>query len=97
MIRQDDWRRHCHLILLAYVTLMLPYKDRLVYFQELVSSPTVEQGFSSIRVCQMLSNLLQAIHLFRFDEVTGEIYILAGENDELEVVIYPDGSWEFVA
>lgn len=43
----------------------------------------------------MLSNLMQDIHLFRFDDVAGEIYILAGKHDDLEVVIYSDGSWEF--
>jgi hypothetical protein len=58
--------------------------------------PTAEQGISNIRVCQMLSNLLQDIHLFRFDDATGEIYILAGKRDDLEIVIYLDGTWEFV-
>jgi hypothetical protein len=49
-----------------------------------------------IRVCQMLSNLLQDIHLFRFDDATREIYILAGKRDDLEIVIYLNGTWEFV-
>jgi len=57
--------------------------------------PTADQGISSIRVCQGLSNLMQDIHLFRFDDVNGEIYILAGKHDDLEVVIYSDGTWEF--
>ncbi|MGH7998504.1 MAG: DUF6888 family protein [Brasilonema sp.] len=34
------------------------------------------------------------IHLFRFDTQTGDVYILAG--DELEIVIPPNGLWEFL-
>lgn len=33
----------------------------------------------------MLSNCYQDIHLFRFDEKKGEIYILAG--DDIQIVI----------
>ncbi|GAX41906.1 hypothetical protein NIES4075_29030 [Tolypothrix sp. NIES-4075] len=42
----------------------------------------------------MLSNLYQDIHLFRFDEKTGEIYILAGET--IEIIINREGIWEFI-
>ena len=42
----------------------------------------------------MLSNLYQDIHLFRFDEQTGEIFILAVET--IEITINRDGIWEFV-
>jgi len=30
--------------------------------------PTIDQAIECVYVCQMLSNLLQDIHLFRFDE-----------------------------
>ncbi|WP_410503802.1 DUF6888 family protein [Leptolyngbya sp. 7M] len=56
--------------------------------------PTVEQGFSCIRVCQMLSNCYREILLFRFNDRTGTIYILAG--NDLQVEIYRDGTWSFL-
>ncbi|WP_089127772.1 DUF6888 family protein [Tolypothrix sp. NIES-4075] len=56
--------------------------------------PTAKQGIECIKVCQMLSNLYQDIHLFRFDEKTGEIYILAGET--IEIIINREGIWEFI-
>jgi hypothetical protein len=42
----------------------------------------------------MLSNLYKDIRLFRFDEKTGEVYILAA--DELQIIVYPNSEWEFV-
>jgi hypothetical protein len=42
----------------------------------------------------MLSNLYRDIHLFRFNPLKGEIYILAGET--LEISITSDGIWRFV-
>lgn len=42
----------------------------------------------------MLSNLYQDIHLFRFDEQTGEIFILAAET--IEITINRDGICLFV-
>lgn len=42
----------------------------------------------------MLSNTYQNIELFRFNERTGIVYILA--SDELQVVIFRDGTWEFI-
>ncbi|MFB2833669.1 DUF6888 family protein [Floridanema evergladense] len=56
--------------------------------------PTVEQGFTCIRVCQMLSNYYRNILLFRFDSKTGTIYILAQEN--MEIFISRDGNWRFL-
>ena len=56
-------------------------------------NPTVEQALESVYVCQMLSNLLRNIELFRFDERTKEIFIIAG--DELQVVIPSTGTWQF--
>ena len=42
----------------------------------------------------MLSNLYKNIRLFRFDDKTGEVYILSA--DELQIIVYPNGEWEFV-
>lgn len=55
---------------------------------------TVAQAIKSVEVCQKLSDLYRDIHLFRFDPLVGNIYILAQEN--IEIVIYPAGNWEFV-
>ncbi|WP_416245124.1 DUF6888 family protein [Crocosphaera sp. XPORK-15E] len=40
----------------------------------------------SVELCQSFSDLHQDIVLFRFDDVKGEIYILAGQD--IEVIIY---------
>ena len=56
--------------------------------------PTTEQALAAVVVCQMLSNLLRDIVLFRYDTDTQEIYILAGNN--IQVSIPPDGKWEFI-
>ncbi|WP_442937052.1 DUF6888 family protein [Nostoc sp.] len=42
--------------------------------------PTTEQALACVRVCQMLSNLYKDIRLFRFDDKTGQVYILAGDE-----------------
>jgi hypothetical protein len=39
----------------------------------------------------MLSTFYQDIHLFRFDEQTGDVFILASANDELQIVVPPNG------
>lgn len=56
--------------------------------------PTEKQAFASIFVIQMLSNLLQSIHLFRYDRITKQAYIIAGEREGIEVIIFEDGNWE---
>ncbi|WP_442949222.1 DUF6888 family protein [Nostoc sp.] len=56
--------------------------------------PTTEQALACIRVCQMLSNLYKDIRLFRFDDKTGQVYILAG--DELQIIVLSNGIWDFV-
>ncbi|WP_442946807.1 DUF6888 family protein [Nostoc sp. WHI] len=56
--------------------------------------PTTEQTLACVRVCQMLSNLYKDIRLFRFDDKIGEIYILSA--DELQIIVYRNGEWEFV-
>ncbi|MFN6460713.1 MAG: DUF6888 family protein [Nostoc sp. DedVER02] len=56
--------------------------------------PTTEQALACVRVCQMLSNLYKDIRLFRFDDQTGQVYILAG--DEVQIIILSNGIWDFV-
>ena len=60
-----------------------------------MSSLAVEQAIKSVVICQSLSGLYQDIILFRFDDLKGEIYILAGLD--MEIVIYSDRSWEFLS
>ncbi|WP_071905637.1 DUF6888 family protein [Crocosphaera watsonii WH 8501] len=57
-------------------------------------SPTFKQCLKSVELSQSLSNLYQDINLFRFNEQTGEIYILAGEK--IEIVIATNGNWRFI-
>ncbi len=56
--------------------------------------PTAEQNFTSVYVCQMISNLYRSIELFRFNPRSGVIYVFCSE--EIQVVITPDGIWRFV-
>jgi hypothetical protein len=56
--------------------------------------PTAEQAITCLIVCQMLSNLYRDIQLFRFDDQTGEVFILAG--DELQVIVPRNEPWRFV-
>ncbi|WP_407682278.1 DUF6888 family protein [Pseudocalidococcus azoricus] len=56
--------------------------------------PSFEQCLKTVEICQSLSNMYQEIKLFRFNELTSEIYILAG--DEIEILITTHGRWRFV-
>lgn len=56
--------------------------------------PTVDQAFACLRVCQMLSNYYRDIRLFRFDDQTGDVFILAA--DDLRIIVPPNGDWRFV-
>ncbi|HCF29810.1 MAG TPA: hypothetical protein DEV81_21995 [Cyanobacteria bacterium UBA11049] len=56
--------------------------------------PTAEQGLICIILCQSLTNFYRPIVLFRLDERTGNIYILAG--DELEIEVSRNGRWIFL-
>ena len=56
--------------------------------------PTTEQGIMTIIVCQMLSNLFLDIVLFRYDNLTKEVYILASKD--IQIKIPSNGRWEFI-
>ncbi|MCL2933354.1 MAG: hypothetical protein MGG11_14215 [Trichodesmium sp. MAG_R03] len=57
--------------------------------------PTDKQKETAIFICQLLSNLYQPINLFPYGQRLKMIYILAGMNDSLEIVINQDGKWDF--
>ena len=59
--------------------------------------PTIEQALTSVRICQMLSNLYQPINVFRYDSNLKTLYIQAGIADEYAIVIDQKGNWEFVS
>jgi hypothetical protein len=56
--------------------------------------PTAEQAIPCLIVCQMLSNLYRDIQVFRFDDKTGDVFILA--SDELQIIVPRDEPWRFV-
>ena len=58
--------------------------------------PTVEQAMACVRVCQMLSTSYQSIHLFRYDNSTGEVFIVAGANETIEIRVFRNGLWRFI-
>ena len=65
-----------------------------VIIEEKPINTTNKQAQASLRVCQMLSNGYKDIHLFRFDEKIGNIFILAG--DDIQIVIPSNGEWYFL-
>lgn len=55
-------------------------------------NPTPLQTISLYRQCYRLTNVfLQPIHLVRLDERTGNLFILAGDSESIELQIKPDG------
>ena len=65
-----------------------------VIMEEKPINPTNKQAQASLRVCQMLSNSYKDIHLFRFDDQVGDVFILAG--DDIQIVVPPTGYWYFL-
>lgn len=54
--------------------------------------PTQAQLESLFRQCYRITNMfLQPIHLVRMDERTGNLFILAGNEESIEVEIDPQG------
>ncbi|WP_026795433.1 MULTISPECIES: DUF6888 family protein [Planktothrix] len=56
--------------------------------------PTDKQAQTCLRVCQKLSNYYRDIQLFSINEQKGYVYILTSDN--LEIIVYRDGNWEFI-
>jgi hypothetical protein len=57
--------------------------------------PTIEQSFACLRVCQMLSDGYQPIHVFRYNPNTKVVFILAGVTESLEILVFSTGLWRF--
>ncbi|WP_442946907.1 DUF6888 family protein [Nostoc sp. CMAA1605] len=56
--------------------------------------PTSEQGIMCVTLCQSLTNTFKPIFIVRLDERTGNVFILAGDNIQIE--IYRNGRWRFI-
>ncbi|KAM3103549.1 DUF6888 family protein [Phormidesmis sp. 146-12] len=57
--------------------------------------PTDEQAHACLRVCQLFSSYYRDVQLFRFDPLTGYVFILVSE--ELQILVPPNGLWEFIS
>ena len=68
----------------------------IYYLLEKKSLPTNIQAKISVFVCQMLSNTFQPINVFRYDYKLETLYIQAGVDDNLAIIIDKDREWEFV-
>ena len=56
--------------------------------------PTSEQKTQLFILCCWLTKLYLPINLVRVDKRTGNVFILAGEENMIE--IYPNGKWRYV-
>ena len=57
--------------------------------------PTADQAFTCVLLCHRLSNLYQPLYLFRYDDKTAEVFILAGLNENIEIRVFANGLWRF--
>ena len=48
-----------------------------------------------VAVCQMLSNGYQPVYVFRYNQNTRTVIILAGMTESLEILVFSDGQWRF--
>ncbi len=58
--------------------------------------PSNDQAFQAIVLCHWLSNGYQPINVYRYDAKQKTIYIQAGEQDSIALVIYFNGEWSFL-
>lgn len=57
-----------------------------------MNEPTPAQLRSLYRQCYWLTNIVfQPLHIVRLDERTGNIFILAGQEETIEFEIKPNG------
>ncbi len=47
--------------------------------------------FTAIATLQSLSNFYRPIYLFRYDDRSKEIFIIAGEQENVEITIFANG------
>jgi hypothetical protein len=57
--------------------------------------PTTEQMLTAIITLQSLSNFYRPIYLFRYDKKNKIIFILAGEAENVEIIIYANGERDY--
>ncbi|WP_416233383.1 DUF6888 family protein [Anabaena sp. UHCC 0399] len=48
--------------------------------------PTAEQGIMCVTLCQSLTNTFTPIFIVRLDERTGNVFILSGDNIQIELI-----------
>jgi hypothetical protein len=53
--------------------------------------PTQQQMITAMTTLQSLSNFYRPIYLFRYDDRSKEIFILAGDRENVEITIFDDG------
>jgi hypothetical protein len=57
--------------------------------------PTGAQLRTLYRLCHLLTNVMfQPVYIVRLDERTLNLFVLAGQGEEIELEIQPDGSIE---
>ncbi|ELS01121.1 hypothetical protein Xen7305DRAFT_00008230 [Xenococcus sp. PCC 7305] len=54
--------------------------------------PTATQMLTAIATLQSLSNFYRPIFLFRYDEKRKHIFIIAGEQETIEITIFANGN-----
>ena len=47
-----------------------------------------------VTLCQSVTNMFTPVFILRLDERTGNIFVLAGDNIQME--IYRNGRWRFL-
>ena len=58
--------------------------------------PTQTQAIQAVILMHWLSNTFQPVNVYRYDFKLKTIYIQAGKDDGIALVIESDGRWEFV-
>lgn len=53
--------------------------------------PTQVQMLKAVVCCQYLSNFYRPIYLFRYDQKRKQIFIIAGEQENIEIIILANG------
>ncbi len=53
------------------------------------------QATASVLVCRSVSDMFQPIYLFRYDPLQKRIYILAGVDEGIEIIVFENGREEF--
>ena len=57
--------------------------------------PTREQMLTAMITLQALSNFYRPIYLFRYDDRSKQIFILAGEAENIEITIFANGERDY--